>query len=75
MKQLFGSKKGNNRINSINGKVDSEDMANDINDFFTDIGPRLVEGIPDSLLDTDLDSMVMGKCLNFMLSLMKRLLK
>ena len=54
MRQLFGSKKGKNRINSINGKVDLKDMANDINDFFADIGPRLAEGIPDSLLDIHL---------------------
>ena len=54
LKQLFWSKKGKNCINSNNGKLDSKDMANDINDFFADIGPRLAESIPDSMLDIDL---------------------
>ena len=30
-------------------------MANDINDFFADIGQRLAENIPDSLLQMDLE--------------------
>ena len=55
VKQLFGSRKGKNRLNSINGKVEPVDMANEINDFFSDIGPRLAEGIPESLLDIDLE--------------------
>ena len=55
MKQRFGNKKGKNNISSINSKVEAEDMATEINNFFADIGPRLADSIPDSLLEVDLE--------------------
>ena len=53
VKQLFGTFKQKNIINEINGKNDNLAMAEEINQFFADIGPSLARDIPDSLLDMD----------------------
>ena len=53
VKRLFGNKKKGNRISSIEGSSERLEMANTINNFFADIGPKLAENIPDSLLDID----------------------
>ena len=54
IKQLLGTNKKKSKINEINGKTDSADMAEQINQFFINIGPDLARNIPDSLLDMDL---------------------
>ena len=53
VKQLLGNHKRKNQILEINGYTDSADMANQINDFFVDIGPNLARDIQESLLNMD----------------------
>ena len=55
IKLLTGQKSKNNRINEISGTNDDKAMANNINTFFSDIGPNLAAKIPDSLLDVNYD--------------------
>ena len=51
VKQLLGNSKQKNQILDINGYTKPKDMANQINDFFADIGPNLARDIPDSLIN------------------------
>ncbi len=53
IKQLLGTKKGKNKIQELNGKSDPSEMADILNDYFTDIGPNLAAEMPASLLDID----------------------
>ena len=53
VKQLFGTFKQKNRISEINGKTENMEIAEEINQFFADIGPNLAKEIPDSVLDMD----------------------
>ena len=42
-----------NKISDINGKTENVEIAEEINQFYTDIGPTLAREIPDSVLDMD----------------------
>ena len=53
VRQLLGGKKSKSSFCEINGQTDSTKMANEINNFFSEIGPELANQIPDSLIDLD----------------------
>ena len=55
IKLLTGQKGKANCINEINGSNDDKEMANHINKFFSDIGPKLAADIPESLLNVNYD--------------------
>ncbi len=51
LKQLFGNYRKKNEINEINGRYDQTEIADEINNFFADIGPNLANDIPDFLIE------------------------
>ena len=51
VKQLFGNPKKRSKINTINGRENPKDMADEINQYFADIGPNLAASMSESLLD------------------------
>ena len=53
LQSLVGSGKSKTCITSLNGKTESTDMANELNRFFSDIGPNLAAKIPESMLVPD----------------------
>ena len=53
IRQLLGSGQRKSNIMEINRTTDAHSMANEINNFFSDIGGKLASEIPDSLLDLD----------------------
>ncbi len=53
VRQLFGNPKSRNKIMQVNGKTSDIEIANEINNFFADIGPNLANDIPDSVLHCD----------------------
>ena len=55
IKLLLGSNHKKSKISEINGHSDPEQMANEINNYFADIGGNLAAKIPDSLLELDLE--------------------
>ena len=53
IKKLLGGTKGKTHIQELAGSDNAVDMANLMNNFFTDIGPNLARDMPDSLLNID----------------------
>ena len=51
LRLLVGSGKSKTKIMSLNGRTGNEDMSNELNRFFSEIGPNLASQIPDSLLN------------------------
>ena len=48
---LVGNKKRKNNIFSLNGKTSNNEMAEELNKFFANVGPELAAKIPESLLE------------------------
>ena len=55
LKHFLNNSKISNKITCINGKTDAEGIANEINDYFIDIGSNLSDKIPNSTLELNLD--------------------
>ena len=53
IKELLRQGKSKVRIKELNGKSSNEDIANELVQYFTDIGPNLAADIPNSLLNQD----------------------
>lgn len=53
IKKLPGGGKHKTTIQQLNGSIDNKDMANILNDYFTDIGPNLSADMPYSLSEID----------------------
>ena len=51
----MGNNKGKTHIQELNGEENPANMANIMNNLFTDIGPNLANDMPDSLLDINYD--------------------
>ena len=54
IRQLLGSGQKKSKIMEINGKSDPTEMADEINNFFADIGSNLTAELPDSMLEIDM---------------------
>ena len=64
IKKLLGGGNKKTTINELNGSTDNKEMANILDNFFTDIGPELSADIPDSLLNIDHTSIMIENNLN-----------